>query len=379
VSATGGPAAVRQFAGMQDPPPPRARDSVRAALAAELRHFWTLKASTRPWQMPLAAALASGLPLVVAAALGELAMGLPASLGGLVFLYVPSTSLSHRMGWLMACAFGMAASYWLGLLTHLAPALQVPAVALVALLSTMAMRFHSGPPPGGIFFVMAAAIASATPAAGHALPMLAGLFTLGTVLAVLLALAYSLLVVTPRHAPAPPRRDFESVVVESVLISVFVGLSLALAHLLGLTRPYWVAITCLGVIQQASLRAAWSRQLQRIAGTGVGLLVFWGFTQVPVTPWTVALAILTLTFLIESLVVRHYALAVVFITPLALLLAESADLSHGLPAGVMQARFLDTLVGCAVALAGAACLHSPALRARIGRPLHRLLDRQGRA
>lgn len=365
---------------MQEPPPrPRARDSVRAAIAAELRLFWTLKASTRPWQMPLAAALCSGLPLVIAAAMGELAAGLPASLGGLVFLYVPDTRLSHRMPWLMACAFGMAASYCLGLLTHLAPVLQVPAVTLVTLLATVLMRFHAGPPAGGIFFVMVAAIAAFTPAAGPALPFQAGLFTMGTVLAVLVALAYSLLVVTPRHPPPPPRRDFEYVLLESTVISVFVGLSLAIAHLLGLARPYWVAVTCLGVIQQASLRATWSRQLHRIVGTGFGLLVFWGVTRFPVTPWTVALAIIALTFLTESLVVRHYGLAVVFITPLALLLAESADLAHGLPPGIMQARFLDTLLGCGVALAGAVCLHSPRWRERLGRPLHRLLDRQGGA
>jgi len=366
-------------ASMQEPPKrPRARDSIRAAAAAELRQLGTFNTSTRPWQMPLAAALASGLPLLIAAALGELPLGLPASLGGLVFLYLPNTSLSHRMAWLMACAFGMSASYCVGLLSHLAPVLQVPAVALVGVLATMVMRFYSAPPPGGLFFVMAAAIAAYTPASGHALPMLAGLFTLGTVLAVLVAFAYSLLVVTPRHAPTAPREDFQFVVIDAVVIGAFVGLSLVAAHLLGLTRPYWAAVTCLGVIQQASVRAVWSRQLQRIAGTVLGLLLFWGFTRVPVTPWTVAAAIIGLTFLIETLVVRHYGLAVVFITPLAMLLAESADLAHGLPPGVMQARFLDTLVGCMVALAGAVCLHSPNFRQWIARPLHRMLDRQGR-
>jgi uncharacterized membrane protein YccC len=327
----------------------------------------------------VAAALASGLPLLIAAALGDLPLGLPASLGGLVFLYLPNTSLSHRMAWLMACAFGMSASYCLGLLTHLAPVLQVPAVVFVTLLVTMVLRFHSAPPPGSLFFVMAAAIAAYTPVSGHALPMLAGLFTMGTVLAVLVAFGYSLLVVTPRQAPTPPNRDFDYVVVDAVVIATFVGLSLVAAHLLGLGRPYWVAITCLGVIQQATLRAVWSRQLQRMAGTAVGLLLFWGLTQLPVTPWTVAWTILVLTFLIETLVVRHHALAVVFITPLAILLAESADLAHGLPPGVIQARLLDTVLGCLAALAGALCLHSPRVRAWLGRPLHRLLDRQGQA
>ena len=37
--------------------------------------------------------------------------GLAASLGGMVFLYLPARELSHRMAWLMACAFGLVASY----------------------------------------------------------------------------------------------------------------------------------------------------------------------------------------------------------------------------------------------------------------------------
>jgi hypothetical protein len=38
---------------------------------------------------------------------------------------------------------------------------------------------------------------------------------------------------------------------------------------------------------------------------------------------------MALSFIIEVLVVRHYGLAVVFITPLTILLAEAATLGHG--------------------------------------------------
>jgi hypothetical protein len=49
-------------------------------------------------------------------AFGELALGLAATLGGLVCLHLPATRLPHRMAWLMACALGMTASHALGLL-----------------------------------------------------------------------------------------------------------------------------------------------------------------------------------------------------------------------------------------------------------------------
>jgi hypothetical protein len=87
---------------------------LRALVEVELRRLMTIQASDRVWQMPFAAALASGLPLLIGAYFNHLDYGLVSSLGGLVFLYLPSTPLYHRMISVMACAFGMAACYTLG-------------------------------------------------------------------------------------------------------------------------------------------------------------------------------------------------------------------------------------------------------------------------
>lgn len=65
----------------------------RAMLREEWRQLATIHPSDRPWQMPFAAALASGLPLLVGAWFGHMDYGLVSSLGGLVFLYTPNTPL----------------------------------------------------------------------------------------------------------------------------------------------------------------------------------------------------------------------------------------------------------------------------------------------
>jgi hypothetical protein len=77
----------------------------------------------------------------------------------------------------------------------------------------------------------------------------------------------------------------------------------------------------------------------------------------PLTPWTVALAVTVLTLVVESLVVRHYGIAAIFITPLALLPAEGANWARP-------------------------CRQGPCFRAATGRLLRRLLpglDRGWRA
>jgi hypothetical protein len=66
----------------------------QAVMRAELLHLTTINASDRRWQMPFAAALASGLPLLVGAYFDRMDYGLISSLGGLVFLYLPKPRVS---------------------------------------------------------------------------------------------------------------------------------------------------------------------------------------------------------------------------------------------------------------------------------------------
>ncbi|HSV78935.1 MAG TPA: FUSC family protein [Ramlibacter sp.] len=345
-------------------------------LGFELRQLAILGRSNRPWQQALAAAVAAGLPIFIGAWYGALPSGLVASLGGLVFLYLPGTALSHRMAWLMACGFGLVAGFTLGILSHVHQPLTIPVLAVITTLVTMVCRFYAVPPPGSLFFVMAAAIGAYTPAQGGAALMNVGLVAMGSVLGLGIAFLYSLHALrrtAPVAAPAP-NPSFDEVVLDSVVIGAFVGLSLAVAQLLQLPRPYWVPVSCLSVIQAASLRAVWDRQLHRIAGTALGLLLFWAIAAtVPLTPWSVAAVLTLLSFLIEMLVVWHYGLAVVFITPLTMLLAEAPELAMASTAGLMRARMVDTVLGCLAGLAGGACLHSPRFRAVVGRWLRRIL------
>lgn len=347
----------------------------KALVREELRHLVAFQPSDRHWQMPVAAAAASGLPLLIGAWSDHLDYGLVASLGGLVFLYLPNTPLHHRMALLMACAFGMSASYALGVMSHFSPPLMVPVLTFIAVLVTLVCRFYAIGPPGSLFFVMAASIGAFSPVQGPQIPLQVGLITMGTVLACLIAFFYSLVILrlqAPQPVARPPRATFDFVVFDSVVIGLFVGISLALAQLLQLQRPYWVPVSCLAVIQGMSLRAVWNRQVQRIAGTGIGLLLAWSLLTLPLGSWGVSLLMIALTFVIETLVVRHYGLAVIFITPLTILLAEAAHLGNGLSGAIVQARFFDTVLGCVVGLAGGICLHSPRFRDVVGRQMRRL-------
>ncbi|WP_019645671.1 FUSC family protein [Novispirillum itersonii] len=342
----------------------------------EIRQLVTVQSSDRPWQLPVAAALATGLPLLVGAWFGHLAYGLVSSLGGLAMLYLPRTPLHHRMVVVMAAAFGMTGCYALGLISHQIPALMMPMLVFITLLVTMVCRFYRLGPPGNLFFIMAASIGAYSPADVPHIPLMVGLLAMGTLLAVLIGFFYSLHVLR-FHSPLPvtplPPPTFDGVVVESVVIALAVGASLGLAQIFQMEKAYWVPVSCLAVIQGASLRAVWSRQLHRILGTAIGLAIALAVLSLPLTPWTIPLIMMALTFVIETAVVRHYAFAAAFITPMAILLAEAATLGHTDPMLLVHARFVDTCLGSVIGLAGGYCLHHTVLRSRIGTALRRLI------
>ncbi|EPZ46297.1 hypothetical protein N007_07315 [Alicyclobacillus acidoterrestris ATCC 49025] len=129
----------------------------------------------------------------------------------------------------------------------------------------------------------------------------------------------------------------------AVLVSVFV------AWVLGDPRPYWVPLTCASVLQGATVLASVHRTLQRALGTTVGILIAGGILWLRPTIALAVVAIVALQLIVELLVGRNYGAAVVFITPLPILLIELGQWGVS-PVSVIEARFFDTVVGCVIGL-----------------------------
>lgn len=73
---------------------------------------------------------------------------------------------------------------------------------------------------------------------------------------------------------------------------------------------------------------------------------------------------IVLAFAIEMLIVRHYALASIFITPMTILLVEAATLGQTVPATLIPRAVLGYRARLPGRLARW-CLHSPRFRARL--------------
>lgn len=206
-----------------------------------------------------------------------------------------------------------------------------------------------------------------------------GLVMLGSGFALTMALLYSLFLLATREIiPAPTHTYQPDTIIESIMVTGFVSLALLIAVMLEMSNPYWAAVSCFIIIQGIHLRTMWIKQFHRLLGTliGVGLaswMLSWGLEI-----WGVAVAILIMMLCIETLVDRHYGLAVIFITPLTIFIAEYGSglpLSQQAYQNVIHARLLDTALGCLVGLSGGMVMQSTNLRVPLRRMETWLLTR----
>ena len=348
----------------------------------ELAHLLKVNQSRRPWHMPIIAAIAISFPVFVGAYFGALAAGIKASLGAMVILNLPLVgALPYRLVTVMAWGFSMSLCFALGLIAQQIPILKLPVFTLVAFGIVVFGRHYQQPPPAGLFVMMACAIALFIPLPLAQILPATGLVMLGSGFAMLMALLYSLFLLATRPMPPAPIYNYEpDTISESIIVTGFVSLALSIALLLQMSYPYWVAVSCFIIIQGMHLRTIWIKQLHRLLGTLFGIVLAGWMLSLGLANWSVAIAILVMMLGIESLVDRHYGLAVVLITPLTIFIAEYGS---GLPLvpqvyhEVMRARLLDTTLGCLVALGGGVVMHSTNLRLPLRRLENWLLMRFG--
>ncbi|WP_229072600.1 FUSC family protein [Actinoplanes sp. DH11] len=131
---------------------------------------------------------------------------------------------------------------------------------------------------------------------------------------------------------------------------------------LGIGHPYWATVAAVAPLAARGRSAQLTRAAHRIAGT-LGGLVLAALVLAPgfgPYPAVAILAVLQVTA--ELLVGRNYGLAMLFITPLALLMNQVA--APRPMAGLLADRGLETVIGGAVACAVIVMAH----RARRPRP-----------
>lgn len=116
-------------------------------------------------------------------------------------------------------------------------------------------------------------------------------------------------------------------------------------------RSYWIVLSCGAVMLGSTIITTFHRAIQRSFGTIVGVLIAALVLSTHPDGIYIILIIWLLTFLTELFIPRNYAIAVSFITPNAIFMAENTSQIYDLRF-FATARITDILIGCAIGLIG---------------------------
>ncbi|WP_433825230.1 FUSC family protein [Actinoplanes sp. CA-015351] len=289
-------------------------------------------------------------PLLVVLLLDRPYWSMYAAFGAFTSLYGRTRTGRGRFIMQSGAAAALVLAVALGVLISVLDArtwLAVPIAALIAGAGTALATIAGWHPPGALFLVFAfGAVASVPHHLADLLP------ALGVAAA---SAAFSLLVgALHTSGPAPPRVRVKlaHTVPAAVACAASALVAGTIATGFGIGHLYWATVAAVAPLSARGRSAQLVRAAHRITGTLAGLvlaavLLAPGFGAYP------AVAILALLQVAAELVVaRNYGLAMLFITPLALLMNQVA--APRPVAGLLWDRGLETLIG--VLIAGATIL-----------------------
>lgn len=121
-----------------------------------------------------------------------------------------------------------------------------------------------------------------------------------------------------------------------------------LAHLFRIGHPYWAMVAAVAPLSAPQVTTQVARGIHRTVGTTVGLVTAWVVLALHLAPVPAVLVVAVLQLLTEMWVGRNYAIAMLFITPMALLMGQ-IGVQRPI-AGLLYDRGLETFIGSAVGI-----------------------------
>lgn len=339
--------------------------NIKHWFVSEVKALFTLQQTDRLWHIALLAFVCMAVPLAIGLYFNHLTYSIMVCLGGLVILYMPTADWRHRMLVMVLSSIGFVASFAVGLLFSQNELTRIASISAFAFMVHSICLYFNFKSPGSTFFILLTSVASySAEQYTQTLPVLMFLGA-GTALACLVALIYSIathgrpIAITTEEKP-----DYHSVLLEGLLVGIFVAISLVLAYIFKLEKPYWVPVSCMAVMRGVNTQHVYQRGFQRILGTTVGLGLTYLLLLIETTPIALCITIPLLQFFAELFVARNYALALIFITPMALLLAEAASGLTLNESAIITTRLYDITLGSIVGAVGGYLLYHQQLRAK---------------
>ncbi|MEI2269779.1 FUSC family protein [Microbacterium sp. No. 7] len=322
-------------------------------MSASRGRIWTGVIRVAPYDrdhtVAIRAAISVGVPLLVLWAMGRLDLSIYASFGAFASLYGRTDPIGDRVRMQAAAGAVLVTAMLIGTATSVAQLaapwaiVVVSAVASVVTLLAYSAQWH---PPGALFIVFAAGATASVPADATRLIDVLAVGLAAVVFSILITLVYE--AVSARGLPRLARtKNCIAVGAVATEMAVTVAVATLLGGIAGLllldSHWYWAMVGAVAAVSGPHVKARIIRGLQRLIGTALGVLVAAAILALGVPPLGVILIAVGLQATAELFVGRNYAIAMIFITPLALLMVQlAAPTTVGV---LLRDRLGETLIG----------------------------------
>jgi hypothetical protein len=325
------------------------------------------------------AAVAAVVPLAILVAIGHVELAPYAAFGGMTAIFGRGEAYRGRIRTATVAGVALVVSVALGVAVAVTGGgVPLTAVALVIVLvaGVLTVNVARLGPPTPLFFVFAVLVCASVRTPGEEAWLRIGVAAAAAAFAWALSLSGWLLrrvagrreasasPFKPLRSPAPMRWEAlrDAAVWRTIAQHVLAGLVAgAIALALGIGHPYWAVVSVAAVIPPAGAAHSVSRAWHRVFGTLAGVVVTWLILLPDPPVWVLVLVVAIAQFGAEVFVGRHYGAALVFITPLALVVAH---LGQPVPVGTLLVdRVVETVLGCAVAILAVLTARALACRA----------------
>lgn len=346
------------------------RDRISKNITHSVKGFIQIKESERKWHFPIIAGICVGICLFIGWFFDKPQYGNISSMGAMTILYFTHASLEKRIFHLIICAFMMTFSFMVGLVFSFSPLAGGLSLAILSFIIYIVISYFDNPPPGNFFFIMVAMVGINMPYNIDMLPLRVGLFAMGSMLSVFLALFYSVFIARKVTEPTFKRNFGENkrrVFFDSIVLSITLFVCLLIGYFTDARSPYWIPLSALAVLQGKNISHSFQRNIHRILGTFLGMGLTWIIFYFKPNALAFVVIITILQYIIETLIVRNYLFAAIFITPLTILLAEAVSGLELNSHTIIRMRFIDTLIGSIIGFAASILLHKQYIYSKLNK------------
>ena len=141
------------------------------------------------------------------------------------------------------------------------------------------------------------------------------------------------------------------VFINAIRYGFILSISAIIAFSFPFSRPYWIPLSCAAVMSGSTIISTFHKSIQRSFGTIIGVIIATIILKTNPNGFIIVIINMILTALTELFIVKNYAIAVMFITPNALLIAETSTQIHNITY-FATARITDIVVGSLIGLIG---------------------------